>query len=109
MMPMPGTASVGAAAGPFSFLLPIQSRSAPSSSRRLLAAAAVGLPMHPLLAVAAAVAMVPAIIMCRAPITPIGRNPVSARAIPVQAIAIGAETAGTILSGGASATDRERG
>src|ERR1700720_1997443 len=85
MMPMPGVASVGAAAAaPFSFQPPIQSRSAPSSSRRLLAAAAVVLPMHPLLAVVAAVVvMVLAIIMCRAPITPIGRNPVSARAIPV--------------------------
>ncbi|HAN62888.1 MAG TPA: hypothetical protein DCQ79_03325 [Rhizobiales bacterium] len=81
---MPGVASVGtAAAAPFSFQPPIQSRSAPSSSRRLLAAVAVGLPMHPLLAVAAAVVTVLAIIMCRAPITPIGRNLVSARAIPV--------------------------
>jgi hypothetical protein len=66
--------------------------------------------MHPLLAVVAAVVgIVLAIIMCRAPITPIGRNPVSARAIPVPAIATGAETAGTILSGAASATDRKRG
>jgi hypothetical protein len=53
--------------------------------------------------------MVLAIIMCRAPIARIGRNPVSARAIPIPAIATGAEAAGTILSGAASATDRKRG